>query len=92
LRGERPRELIAGFSHDLLLAPRAHRPYRDGMRFLIVFLLLAVAASLFSGLYFVGNDRGGTNRAVISLTVRIGLSLVVFALLMASHVFGWSLE
>jgi len=62
------------------------------MRFVIVFLLFAVTASLFSGLYFVGKDRGTTNRAVISLTVRIALSLVVFFLLIASHVFGWSLR
>ena len=62
------------------------------MRYLIIFLLLAITASLFSGLYFVGKDRGGTNRAVIALTIRIGLSLVVFALLMASHYFGWSLK
>jgi hypothetical protein len=62
------------------------------MRYLIVFLLLAITASLFSGLYFVGKDRGGTHRAVIALTVRIGLSLLVFALLMASHLFGWSLK
>ena len=62
------------------------------MRFLIVFLLLAVAASLFSGLYFVGKDRGGTNRAVMSLSIRLGLSFVVFGLLMASHYLGWSLK
>ena len=62
------------------------------MRFVIVFLLFAVTASLFSGLYFVGKDRGTTNRAVISLTVRIALSLVVFFLLIASHFFGWSLR
>lgn len=62
------------------------------MRFLIVFLLLAVAASLFSGLYFVGKDRGGSNRAVMSLSIRLGLSFVVFGLLMASHLFGWSLK
>ena len=62
------------------------------MRFVIVFLLFAVTASLFSGLYFVGRDRGATHRAVISLTVRIALSLVVFFLLIASHFFGWSLR
>jgi len=62
------------------------------MRILIVLLLLAITASLFSGLYFVGKDRGGTNRAVISLTIRIGLSIVVFGLLMASHFFGWELK
>jgi len=62
------------------------------MRLLILLLLLALSASLFSGLYFVGKDRGATNRAVVALTVRIGLSLVVFGLLMASHLFGWNLR
>ena len=62
------------------------------MKIVILVLMLAVVTSLFSGLYFVGKDRGGTNRAVISLSVRIGLSLVIFGLLMASHVFGWSLR
>jgi len=62
------------------------------MRFVIVFLLLAIVTSLFSGLYFVGKDRGGTNRAVMSLTIRIALSLVVFFLLIASHLFGRSLR
>ena len=62
------------------------------MKIVILGLLLAIVASLFSGLYFVGKDRGGTNRAVMSLSIRIGLSLLVFGLLMASHLFGWSLR
>ena len=62
------------------------------MKIVIVLLLLAVAASLFSGLYFVGRDRGATNRAVMSLSIRLGLSFVVFGLLMASHYLGWSLK
>ena len=59
------------------------------MRIVIIFLLIVVLASLFSGLYFVYRDKGGTNRAVIALTIRISVSLVVFALLMASYYFGW---
>ena len=59
------------------------------MRIVILVLLLAVVASLFSGLYFVYKDKGTTNRAVTALTIRIALSLVVFALLMASYWFGW---
>ena len=62
------------------------------MKIVILGLLLAIVASLFSGLYFVGKDRGGSNRAVTSLTVRIALSVVVFGLLMGTHYFGWSLE
>ena len=59
------------------------------MRIVIVVLLFAVLASLFSGLYFVYKDKGGSNRAVISLTIRIVLSLLVFAILIASYYFGW---
>ena len=59
------------------------------MKIVIVLLLLAVIASLFSGLYFVYKDKGQSNRAVISLTVRIALSLVVFAILIAGYLLGW---
>ena len=59
------------------------------MKVVIIILLLAVVASLFSGLYFVYKDKGTTNRAVISLTIRIALSVLVFLLLMGSYFFGW---
>ena len=48
-------------------------------------LLAAVVASLFSGLYFVYKDKGGSNRAVVALTIRIGLSLTIFVLLIAAY-------
>lgn len=59
------------------------------MRILIVVLLLAVLVSLFSGLYFVYKDKGGSNRAVTALTIRIVLSVVVFLILMGAFYFGW---
>lgn len=59
------------------------------MKILVLFLLLAVVASLFSGLYFVAHDKGRTNRAVTALSIRIGLSITVFGLLMAAQYFGW---
>ena len=59
------------------------------MRIVILILLLAVVASLFSGLYFVYKDKGTTNRAVISLTIRIALSVLVFVLVIGSYYFGW---
>jgi hypothetical protein len=59
------------------------------MRILIIILLLAVLASLFSGLYFVYKDKGTTNRAVISLTIRIALSVTVFLILLGAYYFGW---
>jgi hypothetical protein len=59
------------------------------MKIVIIVLLVAVVASLFSGLYFVYKDKGTTNRAVISLTIRIALSVLVFVLLIGSYFFGW---
>ena len=59
------------------------------MKILVVLLLLAIVGSLFSGLYFIGADKSGSDRAVKALTVRIVLSLGVFSLLMAAHYFGW---
>lgn len=62
------------------------------MRIVIIILLFAVVASLFSGLYFVYKDKGDSNRAVISLTIRVGLSILVFAILIVSYYFGWITE
>ncbi len=59
------------------------------MKIVILVLLLGVLASLFAGLYFVFKDKGTTNRAVISLTIRIALSVLVFLLLIGSYFFGW---
>ena len=59
------------------------------MKIVILVLLLAVVASLFSGLYFVYKDKGNSNRAVIALTVRVAVSVVTFALLMLSYYMGW---
>ena len=58
------------------------------MKIVVILLLLAVIASLFSGLFFVYRDKGGSNRAVVALTIRIVLSLAVFLILMGSYFFG----
>ena len=58
------------------------------MRIVILILLVAVLVSLFSGLYFVYKDKSGGNRAVIALTIRIALSILVFVILIASYYFG----
>jgi hypothetical protein len=62
------------------------------MRIVIIILLFAVLVSLFSGLYFVYKDKGNSNRAVISLTIRVALSVLVFVILMVSYHFGWITE
>lgn len=60
------------------------------MRIIVVLMLIAIVASLGSALFFVYRDRGqGKTRAVQALTVRVGLSLVLFLLLMVAYRLGW---
>jgi heme/copper-type cytochrome/quinol oxidase subunit 4 len=58
------------------------------LKIVVILLLLAVIASLFSGLFFVYKDKGESNRVVVSLTIRVVLSLLVFAILIGSYFFG----
>lgn len=49
---------------------------------IIVFLLLAIIlVSLASGMFFLVKDKGSSDKTVISLTVRISLSILLFILL-----------
>ena len=59
------------------------------MRYVVIIALLAIVASLGSALFFVLQDRSGSNRAVKALAVRVGLSLVLFLFLMAGFYFGF---
>lgn len=49
---------------------------------LIIVTLLAIVASLASGMLFLVKDKGHTQRTAKALTVRITLSVVLFGLLM----------
>jgi len=49
---------------------------------LIVIALLAIIVSLGSGMLFLVKDKGQGNRTVRALTIRIALSVSLFALLM----------
>jgi len=58
------------------------------LRVLVVLLLLAIVGSLFSGLFYLYRDRGAGERTARALTLRIGLSLALFMLLLAGFRFG----
>ena len=51
------------------------------IKYIIVAVLLAIVASLGSGLFFMLRDKGESKRMVNSLTVRISLSVLLFILL-----------
>ena len=57
-------------------------------KLIIVLLLIGVLASLFSGLFFLYRDQGVGDRTVKALSVRIGLSIAIFALLLLGYRFG----
>lgn len=57
-------------------------------RSLVVAFLIVIVASLFSALAFLLKDKGSTERTVKALSVRIGVSITLFALLMAGFYFG----
>lgn len=54
----------------------------------VVFMLLLVIGSLFSGLVFLYRDKGNGDRVVRALTLRISLSLLLFAGLLLAGRFG----
>ena len=49
--------------------------------FLIIVVMFGIIVSLGSGLFFLVRDRGTTQRTVTSLSVRVGLAVVLLALL-----------
>jgi hypothetical protein len=58
-------------------------------KIIVVFVLIAILASLASGLYFMMKDDDDSDRMVKALTWRIALSVSLFLFLMAGYYFGW---
>ena len=58
------------------------------MKIAVILFLVFIVASLGSALYFLVKDRGQSDRVVKALTVRVVLSVVLFALLMLGFYLG----
>jgi hypothetical protein len=56
------------------------------VKFLIVVCLIGIVLSLASGLFYLVNDKGESKKMVKALTIRVGLSVLLFVLLL----FAWS--
>lgn len=54
----------------------------------ILFLLLAMVVSLFSGLFFLVKDEGRTSRVVYALTLRVTLAALIVALMLWGFLSG----
>jgi len=59
------------------------------VKILVILMLVAIFASLFSALFFLYRDTGGSTRTARALTVRISLSIGLFLLLMVGNYFGF---
>lgn len=58
------------------------------IKIVIVLTLLVIVGSLFSALFFLAKDKTGSDRTVKALTFRVGLSIVLFIMLMLAYYFG----
>ena len=62
------------------------------MRYVVIAIFVAIVVSLFSALFFVYRDRSGSTRALKALTIRVALSVALFAFLMLGYYLGWFRE
>lgn len=58
------------------------------IKLLIVITLLVILGSLFSALFYLIRDQGRGERTARALTLRIGLSIALFLLLMLGYATG----
>ncbi len=59
------------------------------MKILVAVAFILIIGSLGSALFFLMRDKGKSNRTVHALALRVGLSITLFLLLLASHYMGW---
>lgn len=54
----------------------------------IIFVMIIIAGSLASGLFFLVKDTGDSKRTVKALTIRIAISFTLFIFLLLAFKFG----
>lgn len=59
------------------------------MKIFVAIAFILILASLGSALFFMMRDKGTTNKTVNSLALRVGLSILLFALILVSYKMGW---
>jgi hypothetical protein len=58
------------------------------LKLFVVLILAAIVFSLFSGLFYLYRDHGTGTRLARALTLRIGLSITLFVMLLLAFRFG----
>lgn len=59
------------------------------MKIVVIAVLIAIVVALFSALVFLYRDQGSGKRVVWALTIRVALSVSLFAFLFFSYWIGW---
>ncbi|VFR18397.1 Probable transmembrane protein [plant metagenome] len=59
------------------------------MRIIVILAFIGILGSLASALVYLMRDKGRSNRTVNALTVRIGLSVLLFLFVLFAHWMGW---
>jgi Na+-driven multidrug efflux pump len=60
----------------------------EPIKILIIIVLFAIVGSLGSALFHLSRGKGDSKKMARALTIRVGLSLVLFILLMMAWHFG----
>ena len=58
-------------------------------KLILIGLLLAIVASLFSGLFFLMKDDSSRRRTLTALKIRVGLSITLLIFLALAFANGW---
>jgi hypothetical protein len=59
------------------------------MKILVAIAFFLIISSLVSALFFLMKDKGKSNRTVQALALRVGLSVLLFILILVSYKLGW---
>jgi hypothetical protein len=59
------------------------------MRIIVAIIFIGIICSLASALVFLMRDTGNSRRMLRALTVRIGLSALLFLLVLLAYRLGW---
>ena len=59
------------------------------MKIFVIVMLIAIVASLGSGLFFLARDDQGSPRVLNALKIRVALSAILIASLVVGYFAGW---
>ena len=59
------------------------------MKLVIILILVAILASLGSGLWFLAKDDQGSTRVLTALKIRVLLSVILIAFMVFGYFQGW---